>query len=73
MVGKSPLPKSVAYMTGEQEVVGSIPGLANVYAKIDDGHSDRVYSSLTTDLVKFNNNYFGKHQVAWKEHCACNR
>ena len=45
------------------------PALPSFFPRIDDGHCDRVHSSLTT-VRCFDNRYVGKQPVAWKEYCA---
>ena len=39
------------------------------FPRIDDSHCDRILSSLTA-VRCFDNDYVGKHAVAWKEYCA---
>ena len=38
-------------------------------SRIDDGHCDRIHSSLTA-VRCFDNSFVGKQPVAWKEYCA---
>ena len=61
--------QSVALLTLEQQVVGTIPGSANILSRTDDSHSDRIHSALTTVRFLYSR-YVGKQPVAWKEYCA---
>ena len=58
----SPIAQSEELQTWEQEVAGSTPSSANIL-------SDRIHSSVTA-VRCFNNGYFGKEPVAWKECCT---
>ena len=55
-----PIAQSVVLWTWEEEVAGSIPGLANILSDI---------LSLTA-VHCYDSGYAGKQPVAWKEYCA---
>ena len=49
------------------EKVNALPAQPIFFPRIDDSHSDRIHSSLTT-FHRFG--YVGKQPVALKEYCA---
>ena len=65
----SHIAQSVAYVTLEQEVDGSILARPIFFLKIDDSYCDRIHSPLNA-VHCLDNGYVGKQPVAWTEYCA---